>query len=150
MSLSKPRACVLTGAFTRLRRVSPDHCCAHSERPATLQAGGPYGGVRSTFWRHVLQHLQALANLMDVWPAVGERIFWGMKDPGRFADMADVKFKPWENLAEQDGMLRDDDNVGHAGTAVERLDAVSLSKACMGVPRRRTPLYHASKAYAVS
>ncbi len=57
-------------------------------------------------------HLQTFADLVDMWPKVGERIFWGQKDPA-------------------DAMLRDNGNIWHAGTAAKRLESVDFGKKYM-------------------
>jgi hypothetical protein len=76
-------------------------------------------------------HLQTLSDLVDMWPIVGERIFWGQKDPATLWG----EIKPSEALAEDDAMLRDDDCIWHAGTAAERLDSVDFNKKYMGLTK---------------
>lgn len=76
------------------------------------------------FWRPegpqpaAFGHLQTLADLVDMWPKLGERMFWGQKDPA-------------------DSMLRDNNHIWHAGTAAERLDSVDFGKEYMGLARCR-------------
>ena len=100
------------------------------------------------FWRPkgpqpaAFGHLQTLADLVDTWPKVGERIYWGQKDfahlrAGLQTNMSWTELKPSEALAEEDAMLRDNGHIWHAGTAAERLKAVDFGKEYMGLARCR-------------
>jgi hypothetical protein len=99
-----------------------------------------------TFWRPkgpqpaAFGHLQTLADLVDVWPKVGERIFWGQKDPARLrtglqTNMSSAEFQPSEVLTEEDAILRDNGHIWHAGTAAERLESINFAKKYMGLAR---------------
>jgi hypothetical protein len=61
-------------------------------------------------------HLQTLADLVDMWPGDGEKMFWGEKDL-------------------LDATQRQDSPVWHAGTAAEPLEPVRFDKQYMGFVR---------------
>ena len=86
-------------------------------------------------------HLQTLADLVDVWPKEGEKIFWGEKDPNQFwssrsSSTSWTELKPLEPVTEYDNMIGYNADVRHAGTAIERLPSVSLGVMYMGFERR--------------
>ena len=96
------------------------------------------------FWRPkgpqpaAFGHLQTLADLVDMWPNVNERMFWGQKGlshlpAGLQTNTSWTEFQPSEALAEQDAMLRDNGHIWHAGTAVKRLEPVDFGKKYMGI-----------------
>ena len=90
------------------------------------------------FWRPkgpqpaVFGHLQTLADLVDMWPKVGERMFWGQKGHAHLCAGLQTNMEP---LVGADAMLRDNDQIWHAGTAAERLEPVDFGKWYMGLAR---------------
>jgi len=84
-------------------------------------------------------HLQTLADLVDVWPQVGESMFWGQKDPPWLPTILQInvwqgELDPLDSLDGDDALLRDSRHIWHAGTSAERLEpvAVDFSKKYMG------------------
>lgn len=85
-------------------------------------------------------HLQTLADLVDVWPNVGESMFWGQKSPpwlptGSQINVWQGELDPLESLSGEDALLRDNGHISHAGTSAERLEPVDFSRKYMGLAR---------------
>lgn len=85
-------------------------------------------------------HLQTLADLVDVWPNVGESMFWGQKNPpwlptGSQINVWQGELDPLESLSGEDALLRDNGHISHAGTSAERLEPVDFSRKYMGLAR---------------
>ena len=73
-------------------------------------------------------HLQTLVDLIDEWPKMGERMFWGRKDGGEGVEIMVTNALKVESRGDWD---LDNGVVAHAGTSSVRLEEVRFDEVYM-------------------